>query len=181
MLHLLLILASFVLAYYAGERLLRHRWLAVAVWFVGAAFAHDLVLLPLYSAGDAVLRRVTRNRFAGGGGRPGERRAVPAVSSGGGDVRGGSGAEGRHASGPAAAPHRARLNHLRVPAFLSLLLLLVWWPLVLERVPDFEAHTRLSPHGFAERWALLTAGLFALSGLWAAVAARSRRRRTASR
>ncbi|MFC9292522.1 hypothetical protein ACFTWH_24090 [Streptomyces sp. NPDC057011] len=51
-LHLLLVLASFTLAVYAGVRLLKGDGVAVALWFVGAALLHDLVLLPLYSVTD---------------------------------------------------------------------------------------------------------------------------------
>ncbi|MFD4244003.1 hypothetical protein ACFWP3_20725 [Streptomyces sp. NPDC058525] len=50
-LHLALTLSSFALALYAGVRLLDGDTWGVAVWFVGAALLHDLVLLPLYSAG----------------------------------------------------------------------------------------------------------------------------------
>ncbi|MFD6225716.1 hypothetical protein ACFWFZ_02345 [Streptomyces sp. NPDC060232] len=55
-LHLLLVLASFALAGYAGLRLLRGDTLGVALWFVGAALLHDLVLLPLYSVTDRVVQ-----------------------------------------------------------------------------------------------------------------------------
>ncbi|MCX4572702.1 MULTISPECIES: hypothetical protein [Streptomyces] len=51
-LHLLLVLASFALAVYAGIRLLKGDTLGVVIWFVGAALLHDLVLLPLYSVTD---------------------------------------------------------------------------------------------------------------------------------
>ncbi|MEV7443046.1 hypothetical protein AB0O22_18175 [Streptomyces sp. NPDC091204] len=55
-LHLLLVLASFALAVYAGLRLLKGDALGVAVWFVGAALLHDLVLLPLYSVTDRAVQ-----------------------------------------------------------------------------------------------------------------------------
>ncbi|MEU9145592.1 hypothetical protein [Streptomyces sp. NPDC048349] len=51
-LHLLLVLSSFALAVHAGLRLLEGDSLGVALWFVGAALLHDLVLLPLYSVTD---------------------------------------------------------------------------------------------------------------------------------
>ncbi len=50
--HLLLMLGCFALAAYAAVRLLTGRTLAVALWFVGAALLHDLVLLPLYTGAD---------------------------------------------------------------------------------------------------------------------------------
>ncbi|MFJ3963429.1 hypothetical protein [Streptomyces sp. NPDC090036] len=119
-LHLLLLLASFALACYAGVRLLKGDALGVALWFVGAALLHDLVLLPLYAVADRAAQRL-----APGGG--------PAI------------------------------NHLRVPAFLSGLLLLVWWPLILRRVGHYTAATALPADVFLGRWLLITAGLFIAS------------------
>ncbi len=55
-LHLLLMVSSFALAGYAGVRLLDGDTLMILVWFVGAAFVHDLVLVPLYSVADRALR-----------------------------------------------------------------------------------------------------------------------------
>ncbi|MFJ3516828.1 hypothetical protein [Streptomyces sp. NPDC090131] len=119
-LHLLLLLASFALACYAGVRLLKGDARGVALWFVGAALLHDLVLLPLYAVADRAAQRL-----APGGG--------PAI------------------------------NHLRVPAFLSGLLLLVWWPLILRRVGHYTAATALPADVFLGRWLLITAGLFIAS------------------
>ncbi len=70
-LQLLLLLCSFALAAYAGVRLLDGDRLGVALWFVGAALLHDLVLLPLYAAAD---RAVVR-----GFGAAGRRAWVPYV------------------------------------------------------------------------------------------------------
>jgi hypothetical protein len=56
---LLLLAASFALAGYAGVRLLADDWSAVALWFVGAAVVHDLVLLPLYAMADRGLVRAS--------------------------------------------------------------------------------------------------------------------------
>lgn len=60
---LLLLACSFALAAYAGVRLLAGDWFGVALWFVGAALLHDLVLLPLYAAAD---RAVVRGLGAAG-------------------------------------------------------------------------------------------------------------------
>ncbi|WP_239080930.1 hypothetical protein [Streptomyces coelicoflavus] len=49
---ILLLGCSFALAGYAGVRLLAGDWLGVALWFVGSALLHDLVLLPLYAVVD---------------------------------------------------------------------------------------------------------------------------------
>ncbi len=55
--HILLLGCSFALAGYAGVRLLAGDRLGVALWFVGAALLHDLVLLPLYATADRALVR----------------------------------------------------------------------------------------------------------------------------
>ncbi|MFJ9551420.1 hypothetical protein [Streptomyces erythrochromogenes] len=67
-LHLLLVLASFALALYAGIRLLRGDAVGVTIWFVGAALLHDLVLLPLYSVTDRAAQYLWRAGAAPGGG-----------------------------------------------------------------------------------------------------------------
>ncbi|MCL6297833.1 hypothetical protein [Streptomyces kronopolitis] len=131
--HLLLVLCSFALAGYAGVRLLQGDTLGVALWFVGAALLHDLVLLPLYTLTDRLLQLLLR------GGPKAARRP------------GGTVAE--------------RINYLRVPVFVSLLLLVVWYPLILNRVPGYTRYTALPAGVFWSRWLLLTAGLFALSAL----------------
>jgi hypothetical protein len=58
------------------------------------------------------------------------------------------------------------LNHLRVPAVISGLLLLVFFPLILVRAPaSYEAATGHPPEGYAVRWLAITVALFAGSGL----------------
>ncbi|WP_037886117.1 hypothetical protein [Streptomyces viridochromogenes] len=119
-LQLLLLLSSFALAGYAGVRLLEGDWFGVALWFVGAAILHDLVLLPLYGSADQALLR-----------------------------------------GCQAAGRRRWVSYVRVPAALSLLLLLVWFPLIASRVADrYALATGLSADGFLARWLLITAVLF---------------------
>ncbi|MEX0167998.1 hypothetical protein [Streptomyces sp. LMG1-1-1.1] len=127
-LHLLLVLASFALAGYAGVRLLDGDTVGVALWFVGAALLHDLVLLPLYSVTD---------------------RAAQALFGPTPD-----------AGGPAP---RVSVNHIRVPGFVSAVLLLVWWPLIFRQVDHFTASTALPADVFLARWLLITAALFATS------------------
>ncbi|WP_327382189.1 hypothetical protein [Streptomyces sp. NBC_01207] len=127
-LHLLLVLVSFALALYAGLRLFEGDAVGVAVWFVGAALLHDLVLLPLYSLTD---------------------RAVQALFTPSPD-------DGRPA-------RRVSVNYVRVPAFVSGVLLLVWWPLVFRQVGHYTAATALPADGFLARWLLITAALFAAS------------------
>lgn len=134
---LLLLVCSFALAAYAGVRLLAGDWFGVALWIVGAALLHDLVLLPLYALAD---------------------RAV---------VRG-LGAAGR----------RERTMYVRVPAALSGLLLLVWFPLISGTVAgSYRSATGLSPDGFAARWLLITAVLFGGSALLLVVRLRRQTKR----
>lgn len=124
-LQLLLLGCSFALAGYAGVRLLADDWFGVALWFVGAAVLHDLVLLPVYAAAD---RAVVRMLGAGG--------------------------------------RRAWTMYVRVPAALSGLLLLVWFPLISGRVArPYESATGLPGDVFLARWLLVTAVLFGGSAL----------------
>lgn len=124
-LQLLLLACSLALAGYAGVRLLADDWFMVAVWFVGAALLHDLVLVPLYSTLDRVLVRSLGT-----------------------------------------AGHRARALYVRVPAVLSGLLLLVWFPLITGRVEErYRSATGLSADGFLAHWLLITAVLFGGSAL----------------
>ncbi|MEV0299521.1 hypothetical protein [Streptomyces prasinus] len=134
---LLLLLCSFVLCAYAGVRLLDGDWFLIALWFVGAALLHDLVLLPLYTAADRTLVK-------------------------------------------SAGRHREWVNHVRVPAALSGLLLLVWFPLITGRVSKrYAGAAGLSADGYAARWLILTAVLFGGSAVLFAVRSRRRRRRRA--
>lgn len=122
---LLLLACSFLLAGYVGARLLAGDWFEVALWFVGAAVLHDLVLLPLYAAAD----RTTV-------------RALGAVG------------------------HREWTAYVRVPAVLSGLLLLVWFPLISGQAAGrYRSATGLPADVFLVRWLLITAVLFGGSGL----------------
>ncbi|MFB7909822.1 hypothetical protein ACFC1T_25640 [Kitasatospora sp. NPDC056076] len=59
--------------------------------------------------------------------------------------------------------HLHGVNYVRVPAYLSLLLLVVWYPLILRRVPGYRPATTLDPDRFLGNWLLLTAAFFAAS------------------
>jgi hypothetical protein len=60
----------------------------------------------------------------------------------------------------------AALNHVRVPALLSGLMLLVWYPLVAGPADrGFMRLTGLSKDVYLGRWLLLTAALFAASAV----------------
>jgi hypothetical protein len=73
---------------------------------------------------------------------------------------------------------RGAINYVRVPAGLSLLMLLVFWSTIRGKGSgNFHFASGLSYHGYFGRWLLVTAGLFALSGaLFLARQAASRRR-----
>ena len=70
------------------------------------------------------------------------------------------------------------VNHLRVPAVISGVLLLVYFPLILTRAPaTYERNTGRPPPDYLARWLAITGALFAASGVvWAVRAARSARR-----
>jgi hypothetical protein len=70
----------------------------------------------------------------------------------------------RPATGPGPARFaRARL-HVRVPALLSGLLLLVFAPLILRKSSgEYASRAGLSAHPYLDRWLIATACLFALS------------------
>lgn len=73
---------------------------------------------------------------------------------------------------------RLALNHLRVPALLSGLALIVWFPLILRLDKDqFALATGLSADPYLGRWLLLTGVLFAGSGLLLAIRLRAQARR----
>jgi hypothetical protein len=58
------------------------------------------------------------------------------------------------------------LNYVRVPALVSLLLLLVWLPVILQRSePVFRVKAGLTQDPYLGRWLALTAVLFTASAL----------------
>ncbi|MGW1198681.1 hypothetical protein ACWD4B_23020 [Streptomyces sp. NPDC002536] len=141
-LHLLVLICSFALTGYALVRLFAVRPLEVAVWFVGAAILHDLILLPLYSLADVSAHAVLQHRTVQG-------------------------------------PQPPWINHLRVPTFLSGVLLLVWFPLVLDLSVPYPGATRLPEGVYLGRWLVTTGVLFGASAL--AFAVKLRRVRRAAR
>jgi hypothetical protein len=71
------------------------------------------------------------------------------------------------------------IHHVRIPVLLSGLLLLLFFPLILELVGHYHAYSGLSPGVFWAHWLLLTAAFFAVSALLFAVRTLRHRRRTA--
>ena len=81
---------------------------------------------------------------------------------------------------PGGESERLALNHLRVPALLSGLTLIVWFPLVLRLAGDqFEQATGMTADPYLGRWLLLTALLFGGSGVVLAFRLRRAARRRA--
>jgi hypothetical protein len=71
------------------------------------------------------------------------------------------------------------LNHVRFPALLSLLLLVVFAPLVLQRSEQrYSAKAALGQDAYLERWVAVTAALFAASALAYGLAVLRARRRS---
>jgi hypothetical protein len=141
-LHLLVLIASFAITGYALVRLFAVRPLEVAIWFVGAAVLHDLILLPLYSLADLSAHAVLRHRAT-------------------------------------RMPQPPWINYLRVPTFLSGVLLLVWFPLIFALSTPYPGATGLSMDVYLGQWLAITAVLFAASAV--AFALKLRRVRRAAR
>jgi hypothetical protein len=73
-------------------------------------------------------------------------------------------------------------NYVRVPALISALLFVVWFPLILGLSSEvYELKSGRSTEPFLARWLLLTAGLFVASGLAYAIALRRRGSRSGER
>jgi hypothetical protein len=72
---------------------------------------------------------------------------------------------------------RATINYLRIPALLSGLALIVWFPLILGLSDSvYVADAGHARPAYLERWLLLTAALFAISGIAYALKRRGRAR-----
>ena len=70
------------------------------------------------------------------------------------------------------------INHLRVPAALSGMLLLIWFPLILRLPARFPATTTLSLDPYLWHWLAVTGALFLLSAAALALRLRAGRRGT---
>lgn len=85
---------------------------------------------------------------------------------------------GRTEAGGGAPPW---INHLRIPALLSALLLLLFFPLVLGVADHYHSYSGLPAGVFWEHWLLLTAAFFAASALLFALRTLRHRRRPSPR
>lgn len=84
---------------------------------------------------------------------------------------------GRRGRGPGArAPNSALINHLRIPAAVAGILLLVYFPVILGfSSRNYRADTGHALAGYTRNWLLICAGLFLASALLAGVRAAARR------
>ncbi len=143
-LHLLAHLAAFAIVAFAFAQIVAGGTVInFAVWFVGAAVLHDLVALPLYS----VLNRIAHVGII----RAAEARFTPDLSAYGVPV----------------------INHIRAPAVISGVLLLVYFPVIFGPGDStYFAATGHHLHGYGRNWLLITAVLFSGSALVYAVRVR---------
>jgi hypothetical protein len=80
-------------------------------------------------------------------------------------------------AGRAADVARSAVNYVRVPALLAGFAFLVWFPLILGLSDStYVANSGHEPPDYLQRWLLLTAALFAISGAAYAVRRRARGR-----
>jgi hypothetical protein len=154
-LHLLALLASFALAGYAVRAVIETgQFLGFAIWFAVAIIGHDLLLFPLYSLADLSVQRLLP-RWA-------SRRPAGTTT-------------------PHPPPGPPLINYVRVPVAFSLLLLLVFFPLILGlSEPEYHRASALTTQPYLWRWLAVTGVLFAGSAViyalsWRRTATRARR------
>jgi hypothetical protein len=138
--HFLLLIAGLVIAGIAiagwFQRPREVVW--VLEWFAAAILLHDLVAFPLYTLIDRIVLGSGRRRRA-------------------------------YAAPPGGVPRprlAGRAGHIRVPALLSGLLALVFFPVILGLGANTElTATGIPEHGYLARWLVATAVMFALSSV----------------
>ena len=150
-LHLAGHLVAFAIALFALHRILvgGHE-INFLAWFLAAAILHDLLLLPAYSLIDRVAARFVGRRTS----RPPAREVESPTT---------------HSTVPV-------INHLRAPALISGVLLLVYAPEIFG-LGDRTYYDATGHHleGYVRNWLLISVALFLGSALIYAV----RRRRAA--
>ena len=154
-LHLLALLAAFALAGYALRAVVAaHQWRGFAVWFVAAIIGHDLLLFPLYSLADLSVQRLLPGR-----GRGNQARQAP----------------------PGQVPGPPLINYVRIPVAFSLLILMVFFPLILGlSEPGYHRASGLTTQPYLWRWLGVTGVLFAGSAVsyalrWRRASSRARK------
>ncbi len=139
-LHLLALLAAFALAGYAVRAVIAAgQFRGFAIWFAVAIVGHDLLLFPLYSLADRSVQRLL----------PWKRRRAQASPPGPGQV-----------------PGPPVINYVRIPVAFSLLLLMVFFPLILGlSEPEYHRASGLTTQPYLWRWLAVTGVLFAGSAV----------------
>jgi hypothetical protein len=161
-LHLLALLAAFALAGYAVRAVIAAgQFRGFALWFAVAIIGHDLLLFPLYSVADLSVRRLLPSAW-----RP---RRAPGRPAPPGEVLG-----------------PPLINYVRIPVAFSLLLLLVFFPLILGlSEPQYHRASGLTTQPYLWRWLAVTGVMFALSAgiyalSWRRAGARARKEQAAA-
>lgn len=151
-LHLIALIAAFALAGYAVNAVSAAGQLpGFALWFAVAIVGHDLLLFPLYSIADLSVRRLLP-RWA-------TRPARPTSTAGQASTAG----PASITEPPAKLPF---INHVRLPAGLSLLLLMVWFPLILGlSEANYRKASGLSTAPYLPRWLAITGVAFLISAV----------------
>jgi hypothetical protein len=102
------------------------------VWFGAAVVGHDLIAFPVYTGLDRLLLRVIAGRSA--------LAAAASISRW----------------------RRAAINHVRIPGLLSILLLVMWYPLIFQRSDGvYFAASGRHQNRFLSNYLLAVALLFA--------------------
>jgi hypothetical protein len=142
-LHLLALLAAFALAGYAVRAVIAAgQFRGFAIWFAVAIIGHDLLLFPLYSLADLSVQRL----LPWGAARRRARRQA--------------------ATTPRPVPGPPVINYVRIPVAFSLLLLLVFFPLILGlSEPEYHRASGLTTQPYLWRWLAVTGFLFAGSAV----------------
>ena len=159
-LHLLALLAAFALAGYAVRAVIEAgQFRGFAIWFAVAIIGHDLLLFPLYSLADLSVQRLLP-RWA-------SRKPAGAAP-------------------PHPPPGPPPINYVRIPVAFSLLLLLVFFPLILGlSEPEYHRASDLTTQPYLWRWLAVTGVLFAASAViyalrWRRAASRARKHQAAA-
>jgi hypothetical protein len=141
-LHLLSLLAAFALAGYAVRAVIAAgQFRGFAIWFAVAIIGHDLLLFPLYSLADLSAQRLVP-RWAG-------RRSSRQLGT-----------------APDEVPGPPAINYVRIPVAFSLLILLVFFPLILGlSEPEYHRASGLTTQPYLWRWLAVTGVLFAGSAV----------------
>ena len=160
-LHLLALLAAFALAGYAVRAVIAAgQFRGFAIWFAVAIIGHDLLLFPLYSLADLSVQRLLPGR-----GRGNQAQQAP----------------------PGQVPGPPLINYVRIPVAFSLLILMVFFPLILGlSEPGYHRASGLTTQPYLWRWLGVTGVLFAGSAVsyalrWRRASSRARKQAARSR